>query len=325
MYPNLPLEIPINLFFQNLGMWLKPIAAGLSFMGSEWFFILIMPAVYWCIDAGVGFRIGLMLVATNSLNGYLKVLFHSPRPYWVDPNVKALAQETSFGLPSGHSQNSASLWGLAAAKFKKSWFTIVSIAAILFIGVSRLYLGMHFTRDVLCGWAIGGLLIVVFMLLEKPVTSWITKKSLAFQVLFTFFVCVLIIGLGYASVMADAKWAMPAVWTTNAAAAGGAVPDPFNMEGLFTISGVLFGFASGYAWLLKKKGSVVVKGSLGTRVTRYLIGLVGVLVLYLGLKVIFPADPTWLGLCLRFVRYALIGVWVSALAPLLFEKLKLVK
>jgi membrane-associated phospholipid phosphatase len=319
------IEVLVNIFFQSLGEWLRPIAASLSFLGTEEFYILLLPAIYWCIDASIGFRIGIMLVATNSINGYLKTLFHSPRPFWVDSRVKAYAQETSFGLPSGHSQNAASLWGLVAAKFKKSWLTIVSICAILLIGWSRLYLGVHFTRDVLGGWLIGGLLIVVFLLLEKPVTKWITKKNLAFQLLMILFVAALIIGLGYLAAASGNGWTMPSTWIEQSLAASGVAPDPFNQEGCFTIAGVWLGFASGYAWWLKKYGKMTVAGSVGSRIARYFIGLAGLFALYLGLKLVFPENPLWLGLTLRFVRYTLIGLWVSALAPLLFRKLKLDK
>jgi membrane-associated phospholipid phosphatase len=318
-------EILITLFFQNLGAWLTPIAKGLSFLGTEEFYILLLPALYWCIDAGLGFRIGVMLVATSTINGYLKIIFHSPRPFWVESRVKAIAAETSFGMPSGHSQNAAAIWGLLATRVKKSWLTIVSVAAILLIGLSRIYLGVHFTRDVLTGWAIGGILIVLFMLLEKPIIHWITKKSLPFQILMAFFVSIVIVALGYGSVALSAGWQLPVDWVQQAMTSGNVIIDPFNLEGTFTISGVWFGFIAGYAWWLKKKGEIIVTGPISSRVARYFIGLAGLMVLYLGLKLIFPESPAWLGMSLRFIRYSLIGAWVSALAPWLFEKLKLAK
>lgn len=319
----LQFELTINIFFQNLGTWLKPLATGLSFLGTESFFILALPAIYWCIDSGIGFRVGIMLVATTSLNGYLKILFHSPRPFWVDPKVKAYSTETSFGLPSGHSQTAASMWGLAVVKFKKNWLTVISIASVLLIGLSRIYLGMHFTRDVLSGWLIGGFLVVLFILLDKPFSKWIGSKSFEFQILLTFLLSVLIISLGYASVAATSQWVMPDEWGKQSLASIGVAPDPFSLEGCYTIGGVLFGFVSGYAWMLKRKEKMVVSGSISSRIIRYFIGLTGLLALYLGLKLILPESPVWLGLGLRFIRYAMIGLWVSAIAPILFKKLKL--
>jgi hypothetical protein len=51
---------------------------------------------------------------------------------------------------------------------------------------------------------------------------------------------------------------------------------------------------------------------------RYLVGIGGLLVIYIGLKVGFAGmEPTWL---LRFVRYGLVGLWVAAGAPLLFNR-----
>lgn len=317
------LEIQFTLFLQHLGSWLALPFNAITFLGNEFFFLLVMPAIFWCIDATLGFRLGLMLVATNSINGYLKVLFHSPRPFWVDGNVKAYSSETGFGLPSGHSQNAASMWGLLAASLKKKWLTIICIIAIFLIGLSRIYLGMHFTRDVLSGWLIGILLVFIFIWLEKPFTRWISKKSPLFKVILAFAVSLLIICLGYLSVAADANWTFPVAWTQQAEAAGAETPAPFDQTGTIEIAGVLFGFVSGYVWLLKKKGEYVIKGPVSKRIYRYLIGLAGLAIIYLGLKLVFPTSPDWLGLTLKYVRYALVGFWVSALAPLVFGKLKL--
>ncbi len=118
-----------------------------------------------------------MLLISNGLNTPLKFLFHSPRPYWIDPNIVALSSETSFGMPSGHAQMAASIWGTLAASLKRRWLTIVLIFMILMIGISRIYLGVHFTSDVLVGWAIGVLLLVVFLSLEKRVAAWFTRKN----------------------------------------------------------------------------------------------------------------------------------------------------
>jgi hypothetical protein len=58
-------------------------------------------------------------------------------------------------------------------------------------------------------------------------------------------------------------------------------------------------------------------------VGRYLIGMVGLLALYLGLRMVFPTEPEALGQVFRFARYALIGVWVTFGAPWVFVRLRL--
>ena len=170
------IELLVNLFFQNLGGWLESLMQAFTFLGNELFFLLIMPALYWSIDPATGFRAGMMLIISGGLNSSLKMLFHSPRPYWIDPQVKAMASETSFGLPSGHSQNSAAIWGMIAASFRKKWAWSVALVVIFLVGISRLYLGVHFLRDVLSGWLIGGLIVILYLVLEAPVSRWLSTR-----------------------------------------------------------------------------------------------------------------------------------------------------
>lgn len=321
----LNLEIAITLFFQNLGDWLTVPFQALSFLATEEFIIMMIPLVYWCVDSLMGLRMAFMLVLNGAFNSFFKMLFHSPRPFWFDSRVKALSQETSFGLPSGHSQNAASLWGMMAATAKKKWLTITVIIVVFLIGISRIYLGMHFTRDVLSGWLLGVLFICFYLLLEKPVAKWIAPKRLGVQVFYAFLFSILLVALGFAAKLATASWQMPAEWIETAQLTGGAIPDPFNIEGNITIAGVAFGFISGYAWLVKKYGLPKVEGSFSKRFFRYIVGLIGLLICYLGLKLVFPENPVWLGLILRYARYTIIGLWVSAIAPMVFKKLKLNK
>ncbi len=317
------IEISITLFFQSLGDWLAEPFRAISFLGTENFIILLLPLVYWCINSTMGMRMAIMLVLSDSTNNIFKKLCHSPRPFWFDSRVKALSQETSFGLPSGHSQNSASLWGMMAASAKKKWLTAVAIVVIFLVGISRIYLGMHFTRDVLTGWLLGALLIGIYFLLEKPVAKWLKPKKLAIQILYAFLFSVILILLGTAANLTSLTWQMPTEWIETAQLTGGAVPDPFNVEGTFTLAGVSFGFLSGYAWWWKKYGQPVVEGNFTKRFFRFIVGIIGLLAIYLGLKLVFPESPILLGLSLRFVRYAVMGLWVSAIGPWIFKKMKL--
>jgi hypothetical protein len=84
----------------------------------------------------------------------------------------------------------------------------------------------------------------------------------------------------------------------------------------------LFGLASGAIWL-KSRGGFETNGSIGQLILRYLLGLIGVLVLWFGLGQLFPDGEDLLSLALRYLRYALVGFWVSALAPLIFIRLRL--
>lgn len=321
----LDFEISITLFLQNLGTWLSTPFQAITLLASEEFFILILPLIYWSIDSLMGLRLAFMLVISGSFNNYFKMLFHSPRPFWFDSRVTSYSMETGFGLPSGHSQNAASQFGMMAATIRKKGFTIAMLVFIFLVGLSRIFLGMHFLRDVLTGWLLGGLFVWLYMRIEKPVAKWLASKTLAVQIFLSFALSLILIILGFIIKAISASWQMPAEWIANAALTGGAVPDPFNMEGMITLGGVAFGFMAGYALWVNKFGQPKVIGSALKRFARYIVGIVGVIALYLGLKMIFPEEPLVLGYALRFIRYTLISLWVSYFAPLIFKQLKLDK
>ncbi len=83
-------------------------------------------------------------------------------------------------MPSGHAQNGIVAWGFFAAQTGR--FLWVGAAVIIaLIGVSRVYLGVHSTGQVLAGWAIGLTLLVAALALEPIVVPWWTSRHLAVQ------------------------------------------------------------------------------------------------------------------------------------------------
>lgn len=316
-------EIAFTTFWQNLGGWLEYPMQAFTFLGSELFFLLVMPALYWSIDPVIGFRAGMMLILSGGLNSVFKILFHTPRPFWVDSNVRAYSSETSFGMPSGHSQNSAAIWGIIAATIRSKWAYILAVVLVFFIGLSRIYLGVHFLHDVLTGWLAGILIILLYIKFEAPVSGWLKSKTFAFQILVSFLFGVSFILLGYLAQLSTSKWVLPTEWTTLALAAGAEAPDPFNLEGVITIAGVAFGFTAGFAWWRNKFGVYEIRCSSIKKLARYTFGLMGIVVLYFGLKLVFPEEPLLVGGTFRFIRYTLIGMWVTFIAPWFFRLLHL--
>lgn len=318
------LEIAWILVIQALGAWLAEPMRSISLLGNEEFYLLVMPVLYWCLDATLGLRMGVMLLLTNGLNAAFKLVFHAPRPYWLDTRVEALSSETSFGLPSGHAQHAASIWGLAAASVPGKWAKAFFIVLIGLIGFSRIYLGVHFISDVLLGWLIGGLLLWAYLAAEKPVWRWLRTHSLA-QVLglitaSSLLIMLLILGVSAALV----DWETPEEW---AAAALDAYPgneiDPLSLSGAFTVAGTWLGLLGGAAWLYHRQGGFSANGTPWQRVLRYWLGVIGVFVLWYGLGEVFPRSADALAYSLRYLRYALVGLWISAAAPLIFQKIGL--
>jgi len=314
------IEIVVSQFLQGLGEWLRLPMVAITALGYEEFFVLLLPTIYWCFDQMVGLRVGMVLLIGSTFNTFFKFIFHSPRPYWISNSVKAYSTETSFGIPSGHAQIAASVWGWLAVEVKKRWFSIVALVLVFLIGVSRLYLGVHFLSDVLLGWLLGGLLVWAFAAWHKPVGGWLSKQSLGTKlglvVASTAVIMLLVLGARWIV----GPWVMDNTWVARA----GDV-DPYSMDGVYTLSGTWFGMLGGFVLLTETKGHFLAGEGGWRRLVRFVVGLLGIMILYLGLGQIFPRNMDLISYGLRFLRYTLIGLWVSWLGPIVFEKLSLLE
>jgi hypothetical protein len=202
---------------------------------------------------------------------------------------------------------------------------VVTLILIFLIGVSRVYLAIHFPQDVIAGWIFGFILVWIFLRLEKPVVSWLATRNLARRILaaLVFSLGILLIGLLVKELLTG--WNLPKTWVENASSY---FPDEdlinsFNISGLFETTGVLFGFSAGALWL-SELGGFDAKGVWWKRIARYIIGVAGVALLWYGLGGFIPDEIGVWGNILDYLLFAVMGLWISALALLLFKLLKLV-
>lgn len=113
------------------------------------------------------------------LNTILKNIFERPRPEFY-----RLIQETGFSFPSGHSMVSMAFYGYfiyiiykKMDNFYLKWVicSILSLLIIL-IGISRIYLGVHYASDVLAGFCISLAYLMLYTYLTKKYLN-IEKKE----------------------------------------------------------------------------------------------------------------------------------------------------
>jgi len=306
-----------------LGDWFIVPMRFFSYLGNAGFFLLVLSLIYWCIDSNLGLRLSFILLTSEMLNYIGKLIFAGPRPYWVSTQVRALwSTEKSFGIPSGHAQNAASIWGMFAAYVNRTWVWVVSITVIFLIGFSRIYLGAHFPHDVIFGWFLGVLTFWIFMRFWNPVSAWVGRKTLGQQILIAFVVSLIFIMVGFETSTLRSGYQVPETWTANALLAGAVLPDPVDPSSSFTSAGALFGLAVGAAWIMSM-GGFQAAGPIEKRAIRYVIGLVGALILYLVLRAIFPSGEGFIFYILRYIRYALLGWWATGGAPWVFVRFKL--
>lgn len=159
----LKLRVPGHMDIPVGPAWLKESMVALSNLGSfTSLALLIVTACGYLVVKGAPGRA--VLLATATLSGgvavlALKDLIGRPRPILVDHLVSV--QFTSF--PSGHAANSAIVYLTIAALAidvepslrAQTYILIVAITLTVLIGLSRLYLGVHWPSDVAAGWALG--------------------------------------------------------------------------------------------------------------------------------------------------------------------------
>jgi len=324
MNPLFNFGISLILAFQNLGEWLLLPMKIFSFLGTEDFYILMLPLLYWSFDAALGLRVGVMMLLSAGTNQIFKFIFHSPRPYWINTEVKALSAEPSFGLPSGHAQNSISIWGMVGTYFHKKWVWVLAGILIFGISISRLYLAVHFPIDTLIGLLIGFFLLITVNRAWNPIAEWAKKETLNKQILTALLGSLAMLFLGSFVLWMLKDWALPVAWEQAAKRAGDEVINPLSIKGLITSTATLFGLLSGVAWI-EKLGGYSASGSSKKRFLRYLLGVIGLLIFYIGLKLIFPSGENITAYIFRYIRYTLVGFWVSGGAPFLFFKTNLAK
>lgn len=139
----------------------------LSFLCSTWFIlfstILIM---IFCKNKKAGFYIGLNVLICVLLNQGLKLVFARNRP--IDIN---LIIENGYSFPSGHSMVSLAFYGffiyiIAHMNLKKSkkiiYCSLLALLTLL-IGISRIYLGVHFASDVIGGFALSMAYLIIYI------------------------------------------------------------------------------------------------------------------------------------------------------------------
>lgn len=309
-------ELPIIEALQEIAKNLQPLWSAITFLGDQTFYLLFMPMIYWCVDALAGLRIGIMLLLSGFSNGFLKMIFKSPRPYWVSEKITAGAEHNSFGLPSGHAMNSAAVWGWTAREIKRPWAKWVMGFVIFLIGFSRIVLGVHFISDVLLGWLVGLLLVWLFARNLESLSTTLSKMRLIPLLLLALLSSGLMVLLPILIKSISPAWQPAADWIERA----GPI-DPMNLEFSLTIAGLWLGTLGGFAILVHQKGILQSNQGDWQKVVRYFVGLIGVVALYAGLGALFPDDASLLSMILRYLRYTLIGLWIAWGSPLLFEKL----
>lgn len=154
-------------YSSNMTLFMKSV----TILGEEFVFIILAILAFMIFkNRLIRFSIPLNLAIIASLNALLKIVIRRPRPVGY-----RLIEVSGLSFPSGHSATSLAFYGfiifLILKYCKNRNIKIISVfllsILILLIGISRIYLGVHYASDVLGGFLFASIYLILYVKLFK--------------------------------------------------------------------------------------------------------------------------------------------------------------
>ncbi len=143
-----------------------------TYLGWETIFLVVALVLIWCVNKKYGFFILYCGLIGQAASQWLKLIFRVERPWVAFPDFKpiesAIKEAGGYSFPSGHTQIATTTYGgLALLYRRKKWLSTLLIVAVLLVGFSRMYLGVHYPSDVIFSLVFNTALIICFYLIGK--------------------------------------------------------------------------------------------------------------------------------------------------------------
>ena len=217
-----------------------------------------LPAIiFWLGGRKIGFRAGLFAAITGPVTIYSKWLIAEPRPFYVSDAFTPLKVSTGFGMPSGNALGISTLMVTIAWYARRWWLWIVAAVMILFVGLARVYYGVHSPSQVVWGWLVGIAIALALIGIAEPFTRWFKTCSLASQLSIVLILALSVTLCGMAiDHLVLQQFVIPPDWVEryNEIAIATDEEDPFTLfdaRDSFVFGGYLFGFGVAGILLLR--------------------------------------------------------------------------
>jgi hypothetical protein len=263
-----------------------------TLLGEDYIYMSLIAIIYWCFNKRAGVQISYVLLVSAYLNYWLKMSFKIDKP----PSEYRiiLKDDVSYGFPSGHAQSAATFWGWVGLKIRKAWVRIMFFTLIFLIGLSRIYLGVHYLGDVLGGTLFGFVFLIVAYKTMPCLESKLSSIPSWLRDYLTPFLSVLLFGLSLA--------VFPDIIRGNSA----------------LVCGSLFGFSFGFS-LESKHVNISVDVDRSTKVFRSVVGLITIFGLYLIMSFVLNSMSLGAVVYIHFLKYAIVAFAIAFVTPLIFK------
>ncbi|MDR4498259.1 MAG: phosphatase PAP2 family protein [Candidatus Scalindua sp.] len=249
-----------------------------SSLGSQFIFLAV-PYFLLCTPGKQGKELLFLILVSSLINFILKGTFGLPRPFEILPSIQ-LSKGIGFGFPSGHAQLATVFWGYFFWRARSDWIKLILITIILLVGLSRIYLGVHYPHDVVGGWFFGAIIVSVYYILasRKAVHSFSIGQSFSWGI----FVCVAFLSIRL--------WFHPVT---------------------VGIIALWYGVLCGIVFSGKRIYSKPLSFGFGQKVIRTLIGILGMIFILVIFHFITPEDKKFFTMfVIQVLKYFCLGLWL---------------
>lgn len=256
--------------------------------------------IFWCGNKKYAYGLAMSFVFSALAAQGLKILFAVERPFvrWnkIHPYKKALKTATGYSFPSGHTQVASSLLVYTAFSVKHAWAKVLCFATVFAVMLSRLVLGVHTPSDVLVSFIMTSLICAAVNKFSFCLEKKHSLKTAVFGVCLSAAVLVFAYFCGAPFVMAE-----------------DCIETAVTSLALFVLYYIEINFIE------FDSSKNFIKSKRFANPLKFVLGMLGVLVLYVSVGMIEEALPDF-AFAVKNIKNIVVFVWACCVYPIIIKR-----